>query len=219
MQIEQSSSIPWRAWAVAVGRYTVMKLDTVLIAVVVSLATSLATAKLMQPSLNLRFEPSYPMIIPSAQRLNYGNDAFAIKIETDATLKNAIVRLLAISKAADLSNPINGIVQPALGWPAGEESFEPRTIGVQDYIIVATIRKTNDGKGHLTFFLNEFYGAPGPENKPLAELEFLKDLVPGTYYLRIGLLAEGTTPVAKTLKIVWEPSLALNSGLEMSIIK
>ena len=204
---------------VAVGRYLMVKLDTVLIAVVLSLATSFATTKFLQPSLNLRFEPNYPMIVPLAQRAAYGNDAIAIKIESDATLKNAIVRLLAISEKSDLSNPLNGIVEPAFGWPSGAESFGPRTIGVQDYVVIATEKDSDDGRGHLTFFLNEFYGMPGPESKPISELEFLRNLPPGTYYMQIGLLAEGISPVTKILKMIWNPVAEGKSGFKMSVIK
>lgn len=191
------------------------KLDTVVISVVIALATSWATSRALGPSLNFRFEPAYPMVISAEQRSIYGDDAIAVKIETDGVLKNASVRLLAISTKPDLSDPLNGFVEPTFGWPIGQESFLPRMIGGQDYIIIATEEKSGGGGKNLRFFFNEFYGAPGLENKPVPEIEFLKSLNFGTYYMQIALLSESTKPLLGKFKITWSTP----DKFEMSVIK
>jgi hypothetical protein len=168
--------------------------------IVLAVATAYTTTRFLQPSVHLRFEPQAPMVTPATQRGN-GNDLYAIKVETNATLKNAIARLLIISKSPDLSNPLNTVVEPAFGWPLGADSFQPRTIGIADYIIVAFGTKSPDGQIHIGFFFNEFYGHAGLESKPMVELDFLKDLEPGTYYMQIGLLADDTMPVKQKFKI------------------
>jgi hypothetical protein len=193
-----------------VGAFLLSAAFTVFLAGVTAYITTTVSNRVSQPSVNFKFEPTYPMIIPAEQREAYGDDAIAIKIETDGVLRNAFVRLLTISKKADLSDPMNGFVEPTFGWPLGPESFRPRTIGGQDYILIATISR---GKS-LTFFLNSFYGADGPESHPLAELEFLRSLMPGIYYMQIALLSDSAKPLLGKFKLTWSPP-----KIEMTAIK
>jgi hypothetical protein len=192
----------WRYGKIT-GDYLLAKIDTIGIAIVVTLATSWASVHWNQPSIQLRFSATYPMVIAAARRTAYGDEAYAIKIESNAALKNVIVRLLAISKSPDLSDPLNGFVQPTFGWPMGAESFLPRTVIIQDFIIIGSRREGADGRKHFKFFFNQFYRAAGPENTPASELELLSDLAPGIYYAKIGLFADGLASIAKTLKMTW----------------
>jgi hypothetical protein len=154
--------------------------------------------------IDVQFKPTYPNVIPAEDRPKYGDETIALKIETDTGLKDARVRSLVISKHHDLSHPLNGIVEPTFGWPLGDASFEPRFLGGVDYIVLASERKIGDHR-HLKFFFNEFYDAPGPESKELPELAFLEDLEPGTYYLKIVLLAEGIAPIMKKFRLDFDP--------------
>jgi hypothetical protein len=182
--------------------------------IAVALATTLITNHLIRPSIDISFEPTAPMVVTPDRRPTYGNYLYSIKVKTNGTFKNAIARLLIISNNPDLSDPLNTIVQPAFGWPLGEESFGPRTIGFQDYIIVASQQKQVDGLDHVIFFFNKFYHHPGPEKSSLAEIDFLKDLEPGVYYMQIGLIADDIVPVKKTFRIDWNRA----SGFKMIAI-
>ena len=188
---------------------------SVVLPVLVALLTSLATNRVIRPTVTLSFEPNYPMRIPSEQRPLYGDQAFAIEIKSDVTLKAAIVRLVAISEKPDLSNPINGFVEPAFGWPLGGDSFQPRTIGGTDYILIASNRKDALGGNHLMLFFNEFIGSPGPENHPLPELEPLRDLSPGTYWMKIVLLSESVAPTEGKFKLEFDRS----TDVKLSAVK
>ena len=187
---------------------------SIAVPIAVALLTTVVTNRVLRPTISLQFEPSYPMVIEPKDRPFYGDRTVAIKIESDATLKDAFVRLLAISKNPDLSRPLNSFVEPRFGWPALDASFQPRTIGGRDYILVASERDIGSEK-HLMFFLNEFMGVDGPENKPIPELEFLRDLQPGVYYMEIELLSESAPPASAKFKLVWDAK----TGLEMSILK
>jgi hypothetical protein len=179
---------------------------SIVLPLIVAVVATYATNRVMRPSVNLEFEAIQPMVVPPSERTVYGNTLYSIKVTTDTVLKDAIPRLQVISKNQDLSAPLNTVVEPAFGWPLGEESFGPRTIGPVDYIIIASSQKLADGNEHLRFFFNEFYGHPGPEKSPLPEIAFLSDLQPGAYYMQIALVADGIAPATKTFKLDWQPS-------------
>jgi hypothetical protein len=172
-------------------------LISVFTSVLASVLTTYVTTRMLRPSPHIKFDAAYPMVDPSESR-------YSIKVETDTTLKDAFARLLIISKNSDLSDPLNKIYEPRFGWAAGHDSFLPRTIGPVDYVNIAFRVLRDDGQQHIQFFFNQFYGVPGPEADPLPQLNFLNDLNPGTYYMRIALLADGIVPVEQTFKIVWE---------------
>jgi hypothetical protein len=171
-----------------------------IIPILVSIVTAFLVTRITETAINLNFSPEYPMIVRASQRPTFNNDILAVKIETDHVLKDVVTRLISISKNEDFSNPINGFVQAQFGWPRGrEDSFKPKVVGGVDYIIIAATDKSADGLSHLRFFIDEHQ--PG---KNFPELEQLRDLVSGTYYMSIVVLAENKRPAAKNFKLIWD---------------
>src|SRR6266851_9814191 len=125
--------------------------------------TALIVDYFNRPSVVFHFEPSYPLVTIPERREVYGNYSVAIKIESKTLLKNAFARLLSIYKSDDpKKTPINGFAQPTLAWPTFDKAFEPRTTGIEDYIVIMSVSR--DGKT-LSFLMKE-------ENIP--ELQKLK---------------------------------------------
>ncbi len=175
---------------------------SVVVPALVAVLVAFGTTWVMQPKIHINFNNDDPFVTPKESRLTYNNTSIALRVSSSITLNNASVRLLAISNRSTFEHPINLYVTPTFGWPLGSESFLPHRLGSSDYIILAFCTLDAKHQYHTSLFFNEFHGVDGPESKPIPELNMLRDIVPGTYYLRIELIVDGMAPRTQDLKMM-----------------
>jgi hypothetical protein len=156
--------------------------------------TALIFMWIYRPYVSFHYAHEYPWYTSPQKRLDYKNYSVAVSITTNRLMRNAIPRLISISKHSDAKHehePINGYVEPTLGWAAGTDSFIPRTVGIIDWIVLFVI--SEDGKKLGVYF----------DDKHLPETEPLKSLDEGDYDLDVALYSDNLSAQEAKFIVHW----------------
>lgn len=163
-----------------------------------------AKRKQAKEPISLYFENSEMCV--SRNRSGYQRDRIAFLLDTKKVLFDARIFVARISRVGDdgsLSRSLNDGSKFMLGWPQGEHSFEPHTVGSRCFVVLFHHK---DGK--LQLFTDS----------EVRELRQLKEDMPrGRYRLDLEIDTSGPDLALKqSIEVCWDGNL---DNLSINIVQ